>query len=85
MPFQHGTRVAYDWHGCRCEKCRAAWATYQREVRAARAELVAGRTDLADGTISTYRNHGCRCQACTEAQREANAQRASRGKPSLVS
>lgn len=33
--FEHGTRSRYG-AGCRCAKCRAAWAFYMREYKHAR-------------------------------------------------
>ncbi len=72
----HGTRRAYDIHGCRCDSCVDAWNTRQREERARRAS---GRPEdnpaLRHGTKSTYVNHGCRCEACKAAQAEANRRR----------
>lgn len=34
---RHGTVTGYQNHGCRCERCKAAHATYQSERRPARA------------------------------------------------
>lgn len=50
-------------HGCRCEGCRRAHATYTRERRA--ASLDAGT--LRHGLASTY-DAGCRCLPCREAR-----------------
>jgi hypothetical protein len=30
----HGTIARYNYNGCRCVECRAAWAAYQRQRRA---------------------------------------------------
>lgn len=34
----HGTVNGYANHGCKCDGCRAAWATYYRERRADQRE-----------------------------------------------
>jgi len=31
--WQHGTRTGYDYHGCRCDECRACHAGAAREAR----------------------------------------------------
>jgi len=65
-PTQHGAVRSYQ-NGCRCEACKAANATSQRNRRA-RAATDPNRADKAGhGKASTYRNHGCRCEACTAA------------------
>lgn len=38
---RHGTAGAYTNHRCRCDDCRAAWATYHRQWRRNRADGVA--------------------------------------------
>ncbi len=38
----HGTTSTYVNHFCRCEMCRGAWATYNRELRRRR------RSELGD-------------------------------------
>lgn len=35
---RHGSTSTYVNHFCRCEHCRAAWATYNRELRRRRRE-----------------------------------------------
>lgn len=27
----HGTMSGYSWHGCRCKRCKRAWADYRRD------------------------------------------------------
>jgi len=34
----HGTRTAYDKHGCRCEPCRAVHSEHLKKCRAATAK-----------------------------------------------
>lgn len=70
-------------HGCRCDTCRAAKATYMRRRRAA-AKLAAEADPNRDvttarvlhGTRHAYEEHGCRCTSCTQA--EINAGRLTR-------
>lgn len=60
-------------HGCRCDRCRAAWADYKRALRRRNGavpldqwrEMMRGRTH---GVRSTY-THGCRCDQCRQAER----------------
>lgn len=33
MTVPHGTRTGYQWHRCRCLRCRAAEATYRVRLR----------------------------------------------------
>lgn len=49
-----GTRAKYNG-GCRCEQCRAAWATYMRQRRApgARANAIARALDSLEREIAT--------------------------------
>lgn len=83
-------------HGCRCDECRAAKATYMREKRAeARRyakQLISEKGRFAapierHGIASGYRDHKCRCLECTAAysaaQRREPAYRA-RLKPRRV-
>lgn len=72
----HGTRRAYDAHGCRCAACTTACNSRQRELRTRRgAEQPEDNPLLAHGTKSTYVNHRCRCPECVDAQRAANRRR----------
>lgn len=58
--------------GCRCQRCRSAWAEYQRTLRKERIRNHRlGFTSFAHG-YSGYSNHGCRCATCLEAGREHN-------------
>lgn len=38
----HGTTSTYVNHFCRCDLCRAGWATYNRELRRRRREAFGG-------------------------------------------
>lgn len=55
-------------HGCRCEECRAAKATYMRDKRA-RARAVGQRVveGIKHGTAG-YKDHLCRCETCLGAK-----------------
>ena len=67
---KHGY-VAYT-HGCRCDICREAKATYQRERRRA---LKAGGSvprTAQHGLRTTYVEYGCRCSHCRRASAAAN-------------
>lgn len=57
----HG-RSGYN-RGCRCEVCREACNTYQREQRAIRAQRT---EDAPHGTRGGYVNWGCRCDPCSK-------------------
>jgi hypothetical protein len=35
---RHGTRNGYQYHQCRCNDCRAAWAAYARDLRRRKRE-----------------------------------------------
>jgi len=64
----HGSVSTYTNHVCRCDECRAAWASDTRRMRAGRVQRLANDPTLADhGLASTYCNWGCRCRACTDA------------------
>ena len=43
-PIQHGTYYGYTMHGCRCERCRAANADYQRKYQQKLEEMAGGKT-----------------------------------------
>jgi len=67
---RHGY-VAYT-HGCRCDICREAKATYQRERRRA---LKAGGSvppTAQHGLRTTYVEYGCRCSHCRRAEAAAH-------------
>jgi hypothetical protein len=74
----HGTSGGYTNHGCRCPRCRQAWAeaiSLSKERRWARMALGANNTNrtnartepVAHGTNATYGNWKCRCRHCTAA------------------
>jgi hypothetical protein len=58
-PIRHGTPSAYTHRRCRCDLCRKAWRTCQRDYLARRAHL--------HGTKRNY-DLGCRCPTCHQAQ-----------------
>jgi hypothetical protein len=62
---RHGTTVGYAVDKCRCDRCRAAIAEYQRT----RPRPILTPGDPRHGTANGYGNLGCRCQPC----RDANA------------
>jgi len=33
MKIRHGTRTGYGYHGCKCDRCKAAHAQYNREYK----------------------------------------------------
>lgn len=67
---RHGTPHAYCNLDCRCDRCRAAWREYSREVKERRPPL--SPEDPRHGTNNGYVNHNCRCPDCTEAHGEAS-------------
>lgn len=68
----HGKRSTYR-SGCRCDQCRAANSTYDRELRA--------RAGLREhGNRTTY-SYGCRCEPCRAANRDYTRERMSRTEP----
>lgn len=66
--IKHGTRYAYNTHGCRCDECKAASAAYMRDyyARNKRGE-VNNTTEIPHGTVNGYSYRGCRCDACKKA------------------
>lgn len=66
--LQHGRLGTYTNHECRCDDCRAANATYQRELLA-RYREEGGRG--AHGMDYRYRT-GCRCDSCRAAHARAD-------------
>lgn len=66
-------RNAYKAGRCRCDTCRADWAAYSRETRAAAAASaepgVTAEGDFKHGTRRAYKDHGCRCDSCVTAMR----------------
>jgi hypothetical protein len=65
--YAHGTYSAYVACHCRCAKCRAAAAAYNRAYRARPVE----EKKLTHGKISSY-NAGCRCAKCRATKKIAN-------------
>lgn len=83
---RHGTPNGYVNHGCHCDRCRAAWRTYQPAIdakvryrrRHGQVERKRGRTH---GIRATYAR-GCRCPDCREAERVYRAAYRARVSPS---
>jgi hypothetical protein len=74
MAPTHGIASTYRSrpYNCRCDLCRAAHATLQRELNRRRAQRLADEdAAVAHGTYSTYTNWGCRCTECTAANAAA--------------
>lgn len=63
----HGTRGGYTNHHCRCSKCRAAWAEYNRMYKARRTRRPLPPGDPRHGTPYGYSGLGCRCSRCRAA------------------
>lgn len=62
----HGSTTAYIAKGCRCDACKSAWSSYQRERRVRiKAEVESGLRP--HGTRMGYWS-GCRCEACKRAK-----------------
>jgi hypothetical protein len=59
---RHGTPSGYR-SGCRCDRCRAAIAEYQRT----RPHDALATDDPRHGTVNAYTNHKCRCDRCRAA------------------
>lgn len=65
---KHGTRYAYIYYKCRCDKCRAANTHYLKFARMKRAWRLRQDPTLAvHGRRATYINWECRCEPCTAA------------------
>lgn len=84
-PARHGTWLGYGTDGCRCNRCRAAWRLYTRELRHRRGrrtwdDHVAALGGVTHGLRSTYA-HGCRCEECREAERVYRAEYRARRRP----
>ena len=75
---RHGTVNGYSNLGCRCDKCRASWASHQQTQRAKRAQRGLPASDPRHGKAVTYANWGCRCQACKQAWAEYQRARPAR-------
>lgn len=71
--WKHGTVHGYDGKGCRCDRCRAAWAVKHRRRRASRLK---GRPPLRHGTRNAYERRGCRCDPCVKRMDVERASRA---------
>lgn len=69
-----GTSNGYGNYGCRCQKCRDAWAVYySQQVRATlRKKPIPGHVH---GTPNGYSNYSCRCADCTRAHTEQMVRR----------
>jgi len=61
---KHGTNSCYRNYGCRCKRCRAANAAWQRAARSRRAACI---PEHVHGTDNGYRNYRCRCAPCRAA------------------
>ncbi len=73
-PWKHGTSQGYNYHQCRCEKCRAWVREYQREWQIRRRATNLAR--LASGELSHGRTgyiYGCRCEVCSDAASNASS------------
>jgi 5-methylcytosine-specific restriction endonuclease McrA len=68
LDFDHGTAQGYNYHKCRCDRCR----TWAREYHVAHRLKQAEQLTANHGT-SGY-NYGCRCDVC-KAAAKANAAR----------
>ena len=62
---RHGTANGYGNLGCRCERCKTAYADVQRMRRLAR--LSQPTPERMHGTYNCYTNYACRCDRCREA------------------
>lgn len=75
--MKHGLS-GYDWHGCRCEVCKAAKSRFHKEYRTKYREVERDRSVLRKvqlgrggkwshhGTEAKYRT-ACRCARCRQA------------------
>lgn len=70
---RHGTIDGYNYHRCRCPRCRAAvTADTRRRLRAKAAarraaKLATGPPEPRHGTITGYNSDRCRCEQCRAA------------------
>lgn len=65
---RHGTINAYSYHGCRCDRCKAA---QKESVAAARDRRQNGEIpEHVHGTENGYSNYRCRCDRCKDAHAE---------------
>lgn len=72
--LNHGTYSTYVNRKCRCDECREAARTYQREASEKRRGGVPAKRGrpakpIEHGTFYSYQK-GCRCDDCKTAQRE---------------
>jgi hypothetical protein len=61
----HGTANGYDYHACRCDRCKRAMMEYRKEY--AQRLQAKGKADpslIPHGTMHGYTNWGCRCDEC---------------------
>lgn len=80
---RHGTANGYNNLGCRCDRCRAAWAAYVNDRNHRTGRHVPRDVYLAEmadrpiphGTESGYRDRGCRCRWCRDASAYARRRR----------
>ena len=63
----HGTLSGYQYHGCRCDDCKAANAASFRRWRT----TMRGTEPRKHGIVSAYTHYRCRCDACVEAARQS--------------
>jgi hypothetical protein len=62
----HGTLHGYVYYRCRCERCKAARLSWQRDYRARHLDRLPDG-DERHGTAAGYANYGCHCDACRAA------------------
>lgn len=72
---KHGL-TGYDYHGCRCDVCKAAKSQSYRELR----ERLTGSPNTPHGTKNGYDTYGCRCESCHEAMHAYQASPAVRAR-----
>lgn len=70
---RHGTINAYGYHGCRCDRCKAANTEAQQEARDRRQ--LAEVPPEVHGTENGYSNYRCRCDRCKAAHAETARQK----------
>lgn len=70
---RHGAVTAYGYHGCRCDRCKAANTAAQQAARNRRAAAAAFEQipRQVHGTENGYSNYRCRCDRCKAAHAEA--------------
>lgn len=69
MSVQHGTSSGYNYHKCRCDKCKAYKAEHYKIYREkAKERFKLNPEKFEHGKESTY-NAGCGCELCTNVVR----------------